>query len=220
LRRLLLAFVFMSLPALSLAGEEGSGDRPHWSLELKGGTFFPALPNWSSFYGSSHTSEFGGSVAYKVFRQIEVGAEGTYLSANGNGQALLHGSVPAQASPVSYELIPLNVFILMRGIINEDQLLVPYLGGGWTRMFYREEVKGQNLTVKGSTNGYHFRGGVQLLLDKIDPDSAKSFYTEFHIRHTYFFTEAKYTSATAGTNPSGSVNLGGPSYLGGLLFEF
>ncbi len=219
MKKLLLSLALIILPVVSLADEENA-NRVHWSLELKGGANFPAAPNWQDFYGKSSTSEFGSSLAYKVIRQIEVGIEGTYLSANGNGQALLHGGQPAQASQVSYELIPLNVFVLARGVISEDQLLVPYLGGGWTRMFYREEVNGQNMTVRGSTDGYHVRGGVQLLLDTIDPCSAKNLYDEFKVYHTYFFTEAKYTHAVAGTNPSGTVNLGGISYLGGLLFEF
>ena len=217
--RLLLALVIMLLPAVALADEK-SGERPNWSLELKGGAFFPAAPSWSDFYGSSYTSEFGGSLAYKVTRQIEVGIEGTYISANGNGQAPLHGGQPAQSTQVSLELVPLDVFVLARGVFNEEQLLVPYAGVGWTRMFYRADVQGQGQMIQGSTNGYHARVGIQILTDGISPDSAKSLYDDFNVRHTYYFVEAKYTHADAGINPSGSVNMGGVSYLGGLLFEF
>lgn len=222
MKRLLLALALLFIPAVALAAE-GSGDRPHWSLEMKGGVFFPGLSRWSDFYGSSFTSEFGGALAYKVRREIEVGIEGTYVSTDGNGQAPLHaqlaGGGQVAAGQVSYELFPLNVFVLARGVFSEDQLLVPYLGGGWTRMFYREEVKGQD-KVQGSTNGFHVRGGIQFLLDRIDADAARNLDRDYHVRHTYFFTEAKYTRATADTKPSGSVNLGGVSYLGGLLFEF
>jgi len=207
----------MFIPAVALAAEE-SGDRPHWSLELKGGAFFPGLSNWSDYYGQSYTTEFGGALAYKVWREIEVGVEGTYLSADGSGYAPLHAQL-AVGSQVSYELFPLNVFVLARGVFSEDQLLVPYFGGGWTRMFYREDVKGQG-KVQGSTNGFHARGGIQFLLDRIDPEAARNLDHDYHVRHTYFFTEAKYTRASADTNPSGTANLGGISYLGGLLFEF
>jgi hypothetical protein len=222
LKRLLLALALVFIPAVALAAET-SGDRPHWSLELKGGVFFPDLSNWADFYGKSYTTEFGGALAYKVSRQIEVGVEGTYLSADGNGQAPLHaqlaGGNRVVAGQVSYELFPLNVFVLARGVFREDQPLVPYLGGGWTRMFYREEVKGVG-KVQGSTNGFHARGGIQFLLDRIDADAARSLDRDYHVRHSYFFTEAKYTRATADTVPSGTANLGGISYLGGLLFEF
>lgn len=216
--RLLLALVLMLLPAMALADERNS-DRPNWSLELKGGAFFPAVPHWADYYGNSYTSEFGGSFAYKVTRQIEIGVEGTYLSANGNGQAPVHGGL-AQSTQVSLELAPLDVFVLARGVFSEEQILVPYAGGGWTRMFYKANVQGQDQKVQGSTNGYHARVGIQLLTDYIAPDSAKSLYEDFNIRHTYYFVEAKYTHADAAINPSGSVNLGGISYLGGFLFEF
>jgi hypothetical protein len=219
LKKIFLALTLALIPVMALA-DQGSGNQPNWSLELKGGVFSPAIPGWSNFYGNSYTSEFGGALAYKVIRQVEVGIGGTYVSVNGSGQAPLHGGQPAPASQVSYELFPLDVFVLARAVFDEDQLLVPYVGGGWTRMFYREEVKGQGQRVQGSTNGYHARGGIQLLLDRIDPDTAKEFYDDFRVRRTYFFTEAKYTYAAAGINPSGSVNLGGVSYLGGLLFEF
>jgi hypothetical protein len=222
LKILFLALALLFSPSVAPAAEERV-DRPHWSLELKGGVFFPGLSHWSDFYGTSYTPEFGGALAYKVIRQIEVGVEGTYLSADGNGQAPLHaqlaGGSQVAAGQVSYELIPLNVFVLARGVFSEDQLLVPYLGGGWTRMFYREEVKGQG-KVQGSTNGFHARGGIQLLLDRIDAEGARNLDRDYHLRHTYFFAEAKYTRATADTVPSGTVNLGGVSYLGGLLFEF
>lgn len=222
MKRLLLALALLFIPAVAPAAE-ASGDRPHWSLELKGGVFFPSLSRWSEFYGNSYTPEYGGALAYKVWREIEVGVEGTYLSTDGNGQAPLHAQLPggsqAAAGQVSYELFPLNVFVLARGVFREDQLLVPYLGGGWTRMFYREEVKGQG-KVQGSTNGFHARGGIQFLLDRIDADAARSLDRDYHVRHTYFFTEAKYTRANADTVSSGTANLGGVSYLGGLLFEF
>lgn len=217
---LLLTLVLVFIPLFTLA-DQGDTEVVNVSLELKGGAFFPALPNWTKFYGRRHMPAYGGALAYKILRQIEVGIEGTYSNANGNGQALLHGNQPALASRVSFELLPLDVFVLARGIFDEDQLLVPYLGGGWTRVFYREEISGQGQgKVQGSTNGYHARGGVQLLLDRLDPDSAKNFKHDFNVRHTYFFVETKYTRAFANTEPSGSVNLGGGSYLGGLRFEF
>jgi hypothetical protein len=40
---------------------------------------------------------------------------------------------------VDYDLYPVNVFVLVRGVINENQWLVPYIGGGWTRMYYHED---------------------------------------------------------------------------------
>jgi hypothetical protein len=222
LKKLFLALLLLliTLPALA-QGAETRPDRPHWSLELKGGAFFPDTAGWSKAYGSSFMGEYGGALSYKVFRQVELGLEGSYLSASGKGQLPLHSATGnlALAGDVSYELAPLDLFVLARGIFREDQLLVPYAAAGYTRLFYREEVKGQG-TTKGSVNGYHARAGVQLLLDGLEPDASRSLYLENGIYHTYLFLEGKYLHAKADTVPTGSVNLGGTSFLGGFLFEF
>ena len=207
--------MFILLSSLASAEETRPG-RPHWSLELKGGAFFPSTPGWSSFYDSSYMGEYGAAVSYKVLRQIEVGAEGSYSTASGKGQQVSHQLAAGQ---VTAEHAPLNLFVLARGVFNENQWLVPYAGGGYTRMFYRESVQGEG-TTKGSVSGYHARGGVQILLDGLDSDAAKDFFRDFGMYHTYLFAEGRYTRALADTASQGSVNIGGTSCLGGFLFEF
>jgi hypothetical protein len=222
LNKFILAAILILLPSFALAAEPRT-DRPHWSLELKGGAFFPDTANWSKAYGSSYMGEYGGALSYKVLRQIEVGIEGSYARATGKGQLPIHGQLAGnsqvQAGKVTNEHVPLDLFVLAHGVFSENQWLVPYAGGGWTRMFYREEVQGQGKT-QGSVNGYHARAGVQLLLDGLEPDASNNLYRDFGMHHTYLFLEAKYTHAMADTIPSGSINIGGTSCLGGFLFEF
>lgn len=214
MKRYLLAAILILVPGLVFAADTRTS-RPHWSLELKGGAFFPETANWSKSYGSSYMGEYGGALSYKMHRQIEVGLEGSYARATGKGTN--HGNVPA--GQVTHQQAPLHVFVLARGVFRENQWLVPYAGGGWTRMFYRQGVKGQDKT-QGSVNGYHARAGVQLLLDGLEPGAAANLYGDFGVHHTYIFLEARYTRAMVGTLPEGSVNMGGTSSLGGFLFEF
>lgn len=219
MKRHLLAAILMLIPGLAHAADTRP-NRPHWSLELKGGAFLPETANWSRFYGSSYMGEYGGALSYKVHRQIELGLEGSYTRATGKGS--VHGDAPenrAQASQVTHEQAPLSLFVLARGVFRENQWLVPYAGGGWTRMFYRQVVKGQTST-RGSVNGYHARAGVQLLLDGLERGSADDLYADFGVHHTYLMLEGRYTRAMAVSIPEGSVNLGGVSCLGGFLFEF
>jgi hypothetical protein len=214
LKKLVLVMILSILPTAALAEE--ATERPHWSLELKGGEFIPDVDNWSTYYGQRYTSEYGGSLAYKVTRKLEFGIEGMYLKDNGQGVAPIHQTI---SGSVKYEAAPLNLFVLYRGLFSEKQWLVPYVGGGWTTIFYREKVQYQGVT-RGSTNGYHARAGLQLLLDGIDPSASTSVYLDYGVFHTYIFIEAEYTRAMANTATSGSVNLGGTSWLAGLLFEF
>lgn len=202
----------MLVPAAALAADPML-DQPNWSLEFKGGSFYPDVENWESFYGQPKTGHYAGSLAYKILRQIEVGIEVGYIRDHGQGYAPINQVL---AGRVKYELAPINAFVLVRGIFSETQWLVPYAGGGYTKMLYRETVEGQGPS-RGSVNGTHARAGLQLLLDDIDPGAANNMYLDYGVQHTFLFVEVERTSAIL---DSTSTDLGGISYLGGLLFEF
>ena len=206
---LILALVF---PAAASAEEPLLG-RSHWSIEIKGGTFTPAIDNWAQFYGRKEMLLFEGSLAYKILRQVEVGIGAGRAQDKGQAYAPGHGTL---AGEVTYELIPLNVFVVARGILKEDQWVVPYIGGGWTRMYYREKLEDQG-TVRGSADGYHVRGGLQFSLNIFDERSANNMFTDYSIYQTYLFIEVEETKAIVKAD---SVDLGGTSYLLGLRFEF
>lgn len=212
MQKILLIVLAILVPAAAYGAEPSPG-RPHWSLELKGGTFAPVLEHWSQYYGRRDMPEYQGTLAYKVLRQVEIGAGAGAASDKGQGYAPRQGIVSGE---VVYELYPLNVFVLARGVISEKQWLVPYIGGGWTRMYYRERIQGQD-KVRGSADGYHVRGGVQILLDGIDRSAANSIYMDFGVYHTYFFVEAERTNVR---DKASSADLGGTAYLVGLLFEY
>jgi hypothetical protein len=160
---------------------------------------------------------YGGALAYKLIRQIDIGISGGYAQAKGRAYAPIHGS---PAGNVTYRIAPLSLFVLLRGVFTENQWVVPYAGGGVTRLFYSEEVSGQR-AVNGSVDGYHARGGLQFLLDVLDQRAANNMYLDYGIHHTYLFIEAEYTRAVVNaTSSAPETNLGGTAYLGGLLFEF
>jgi hypothetical protein len=209
-------FLFLFLIPIAVQAEGPELQRPHWSLEIKGGRFTPDINDWKNYYGKDSTSHFAGALAYKIFRQVEAGIEGAYIQDKGQGFAPVHAEIIGN---VKYELAPLSIFALVRGVFKEEQWVVPYIGGGWTRMYYKEKIENQP-TVRGSANGYHGRAGVQFLLDGIDPRAATSFFLEYGVHHTYFFIEAQSISAKTTDATGVSIDLGGTSWLGGFLFEF
>jgi len=212
LKKSLVFLMLIFLPIAAYAAEPQQ-ERPFWSFEAKGGNFTPTLADWKQFYDSRSMPEYGVALSYKLLRQVEFGIEAGTMFAKGHAFAPLHGITTGS---VTYDLYPANAFILLRGIVSEDQWLVPYVGGGFTRMYYQEKVEGQG-TVRGSADGYHYRGGLQFLLDGLDSDASNNMYLDYGVYHTYFFVEAEKTSAIV---KSVSVNLGGTAYLMGLLFEF
>jgi hypothetical protein len=211
----LLAILILALPAAAFAAEPFI-NQPHWSLEIKGGWFYPDIDNWKTYYGDDKTWHYAGSLAYKALKQVDVGIEAGYIRDRGQGKGSISGMI---AGNVTYELAPLNIFVLFRGVFSETQWLIPYAGGGWTRMFYREKIEGQS-TVRGHADGYHGRAGLQFLLDGADTTAARNLYADFGIYHSYFFLETQYSRAMINDLTGTSVNLGGTSYLMGILLEF
>ena len=214
-RTRLLLIVLLLLP-LSAFAAPPPVDQPHWSLGLKGGWFLPDIDRWEDYYGSDRTWQYAGSLAYKLRQQVELGVEGGFSKDRGQGTGAISGTV---AGKVDYELFPLHVFILFRAAFSENQWFVPYAGGGWTRIYYREKTEAQG-TARGFADGYHGRAGMQILLDEADSTAARNLLTDYGIDHTYFFIEAQYSRAMTNDLSGTSVNLGGTSYLTGLLFEF
>jgi hypothetical protein len=204
--------VLLALPFAALA-EESRLDHPRWSLEIKGGVFTPALKDWSRYYGKDSMPEYAVSFAYNPRRQVSIGAGAGAMSATGKAYNQRSNNLAGEAT---YELNPVNVFVVVRGVLHNEQLLVPYIGGGWTRMYYREMITGQE-TIRGNADGYHVRGGVQLSLDILDASASRRMYGDYGIRNTYFFIEMEKTRVVERTT---SLDLGGTAFLGGLLFEF
>ena len=212
MRKFILLLVLLSLPSAASAVETIL-DQPHWSLELKEGSFAPALDDWAHSYGKRSMPEYAASLAYKFLQQLELGVGVGSIRAKGQAFAGLHD---ISAGSVTYELHPVSVFAVFRGVVGEDQLLIPYVGGGWTRMNYIETIQDQG-TVRGHANGYHIRGGLQLSLNILDQRAGNRIYQDYGIFRTSVFIEAERCSAVV---RSVSIDLGGTAYAGGLLFEF
>ena len=220
IKTLFLFLMILIFPAVALA-EGPEPNPPHWSVEVKGGLFYPDIDNWSTYYGTNHMWHVAGSVGYKLLRQVELGVEAGMMRDHGQASAPINGIMTGN---VEYSLWPLNVYATYRAVFSERQWLVPYVGGGWTRIYYREKVEAQQ-TIRGNADGYHGRAGIQLLLDDLDTSASNNLYLDFGINHTYLVFEVQYSrvmvdTVSATNNPSSSVNIGGTSYLGGFLFEF
>jgi hypothetical protein len=206
--------VFGATPFSSMIKGKAVEPEPSWSLDIKGGTFAPAIPDWEQFYGDDKMGRFAASLAYKVSRYIEVGMEGGLSRDHGKGYLPLNAIV---GGDVTYELYPLNVYINLVGAFYENQLLVPYVGGGWTRAYYKMAISNQE-DIKGSVDGTHVKGGVRVLLDGMAKGDARNLQAKYGIDNTYLFLEFQTITAKADVTPE--VDIGGDSYLLGILFEY
>ncbi len=202
--------IFLLLGALLLAFPAGAAglepSAPRWSLEIKGGRFIPAIENWSLHYGRRFMPEVACTLAYKVFRQLDLGL--------GAGKASPTRST-GPSSGGDYELVPVQAFVLVRGVTHEQQVVVPYVAGGLTHVYYRT-TDPEHRSVRGSASGYHVRGGLQFLLDGLDAKASREMYRSYGVFRTYLFIEAERMRVMV---PSTPIDVGGTAYVVGLLFE-
>lgn len=210
--KIVLSFILLIIPTTALA-EEPLLDQPRWSLELKGGIFEPSIKDWSSYYGKKDMPQYAVALAYRLLPQIEIGAGAGLMMTKGSGREVFHGD---PSGSVNYDLFPLEVFGTLRGVVADDQWLVPYVGIGWTRMYYYEKVKGGQ-AIHGFGDGYLARVGLEISLNRLDPSAANGMYEDYGVYRTALFLETEYTHAVVS---SGSINIGGTAYMVGLRFEF
>ena len=193
------------------AAADAPASLPRWSFEFKGGRFKPELPDWKDYYGSDSMGEYLAALGYLPLRALQLGTEVGYAYDSGQGLLPNNGVLGGE---VSYLLVPVHVYVVVRGVFTAEQWVIPYIGGGWTRAYYKQTVKNQQ-TYKGHADGWNARAGLQLLINALDPNNAKSLRSDFGIDYTYLTLEAqKFRAEIDG------AELGGTSYLLGLRLEF
>jgi hypothetical protein len=115
---------------------------------------------------------------------------------------------------VKYALVPAHLYVNLLGKKDDQQLFVPYAGLGLTTAYYRQEIESQSNRDGRTDLGYNARVGVQLLLDRLDPGSARSLSANGRVQ-TYLTLEAQWF-----TTEVDNTDLGGVTYLLGLRFEW
>jgi hypothetical protein len=186
---------------------------PSWSVGIKAGEYQPSADGYDAQYGQR---AFRGDLdlGYKITRNVEIGLSIGYYSAD----AFVYSSSGRESSLTQQlTLIPTQLYIIYQLEFENNQLLVPYFGGGYTHITYDHAVEGQDRAL-GGTDGYHSRAGVKLLLNSLEPNSANKLYKEWGVAHTYFLIEGQYAHVS-GLEDS-SVDLGGSSFFGGIQFDF
>ena len=192
---------------------ENISKSPSFSYEMMAGIYQPDDENWTSYYGSKKMSEVALSVAYRFFSVIDLGVSIGYGKDRGKGVLPISG---LKDGDVTYEIMPMDFYLLLRGRFAAGQWVVPYVGGGYTRFFYRQSIDDQGYS-KGSVNGLHLRAGLQFLLDPFDEQAAREIYKNYGVVNSYIVIEGKMTKAEAG---SPALNIGGTSFRLGIMVEY
>lgn len=202
-----------SIVALLWLSTAGAADeRPHWSFEAKGGRFESTLDDWNTYYGDDRSEFLAVSAAYKVLRFTDIGVEMGRIHDRGVGQLPINNTT---SGDVTIDFYPVHAFMTFRVLFSERQWIVPYVGGGWTRMYYKSRVSGEE-TREGSVDGRHVRAGLQLLLDPLGRADASNL-RRYGVEHSYLILEGQKITAK---DEDTDLDIGGTSATIGLLLEY
>ena len=179
---------------------------PRWMLELKVGRFDPELEGYQRFYGDDETRYWSVEVAYRFRRWLEVGGGLAHMRDKGVGLLSISGALGGE---VTYTLMPVHAFFNLRGDFSQDQLVVPYIGVGVTRSYYKQKIELQPDRTGTSDLGTIVRVGLQLSLVRLGAKSGSQ------IQRSYLFVEAQRF-----TTEVDDIDLGGDVFLLGFRFEF
>lgn len=213
-------FFIYTLCALAFVGSEvyGWGEQEmetsptHFSFAFRGGFFFPNDDDFRRVYGKwtndIYFIEFGWYPIKNFSVSFMVG--GYYQDSNTVGEITLSHS----GENLELVLAPMELGLSYLFRFKASQFVVPYIGAGYDAIYFHEDAD-PGSPVEGWKEGYTFRGGMLLLLDRLEPSSAWKLFSSFGIDNSYLEIGARYTQTMGG-----GLDLSGPTATLGVVFEF
>ncbi|MFH1830963.1 MAG: hypothetical protein ABH871_09345 [Pseudomonadota bacterium] len=185
---------------------------PMWSFEAKTGFWMPTSDALGQFFGKccNMWTRLEGSILFQQRYGIELGVGFLYNSGHAIGQI----SGQTSQDKYSFLLIPLELSFVWRADYFTWRYLIPYIKAGFDGVIFRESTAGD--TVKGMKFGTHGAGGLQIDLGVIG-DVGESMET-IGIDDFFLTLDAQYQWIN--NFGASGLNLSGPVYSIGFLFEF
>jgi hypothetical protein len=211
------AVAALILAGLALGAGQARADGLRWTASAKGGVWFPAETGWDDHYDSKIAADWRLTLGIRPFSRFEVGLEGGYRKTEGDVDTTRRGDPLGRTLDQTLTVFPVQAYVTydLRGA--PDALLVPYVGAGYSRYYYRHEVE-EASTVRGRQHGYHVRGGLKVLLNPFDPAAARRAAGGKGPARTYACLEGQY--ARVDDFGSADADLGGWSVLAGAALQW
>lgn len=211
-----------------------SGQR--WAIEVRMGPYKPALDSefkggatpHQTYFGSDSDLLFQTEVDYqflRVFGTLAVGAQIGYLRQS--GKALTEAGEES-GDVTRLWLVPTSLQLVYRMDEAARRLNIPIAPYGKLGLSYTlwritnangEVASFDGHRARGGTAGWQAAAGVALLLDFIDPASARALDSETGLNHTYLFAEVAHYDVS-GFGSKKALRLGDTTWCAGLMFEF
>jgi hypothetical protein len=197
------------------------------AIQLRLASYKPEIDSEPGLTGTPYADFFGdsGMILFEV--------EGQRFFYQGYGSAVLslsagyaekwgQGSTPE--GELAGERSGLQVFPLSFGVFYKLDYaaerwgipVVPYAEASLRYIPYR--FLGTTEGLKGGRHGYGFTGGVQLMLDFLEPSLARNLDSDTGVNHTYLFAE--YTRAEVNNFGKGGLDLSSRGWMFGFALDY
>lgn len=209
----------------------------NYAFELRFGLYRPEVDDefggektpYRDIFGTDSNLLFGVELDWQI-TSIYIGSLGIggfigYF--RDEGKALLPGNTNSAQEEVTFNILPLELILIIRIDILADKVkipIVPYFKSGLCYYIWWSEA-GDSLSKNdkgedalGGIWGYKLGTGIMLRLDQFDLKTAKDFDREWGVNHTSLFFEWFWTKVN--NFEQGGLNLSDSSWSVGIALEF
>jgi hypothetical protein len=209
-----------------------------FAFELRFGPYRPNVD--SEFSGGRHPyQDFFGSGSdllsqieldyefFHAFGSLGVGLGAGYFSVSGQSPVAGTGTVSGDQSTFKVAPFSLSAVYRFDYLLQARRFpLVPFAKLGLDYAYWQiTDGSGEIATDsqggkgRGGTAGWHAAGGMALVLDWFDPESARDFDADLGVNHTALVFQYTY-SDISGLGQSGRLHVGDATWSLGLMLEF
>lgn len=191
----------------------------HFSFSIQGGPYVPNIPGYSQIYGGAKKPMFEFSMEWqflKLFGKLALGGSIGYMRDAGYG-LFEQDNTPSEIRFV-FQVIPAKATLFYRADFFKNQPVVPFGEFGYDFYYFTENSATGGHAFNGGKDGYHYGGGIQILLDILDKKSAGAMDTDYGINNTFLTFE--YRISKVNDFGKGIWDFSGKTWFAGLMFEF
>ncbi len=203
--------------------------RPAIDSEFEG-LATPRTP-YADYFGNDRHLLMQVEAAYEIWQKvgtISAGLSVGYFSVSGAAPAADHSGV-LTADQSTLRIVPVSLSAIYRFdyyLVRDDFPIVPHAKVGLDWDYWQvTDGNGQIATDgmggqgRGATLGWHAAVGLAVVIDKLDPEAAKSFDVEMGVNHSALVFEYGHYDVS-GLGESNRLHVGDSTWTLGLMFEF
>ena len=202
---ILLLFLIISAPDLLFAAGKS------WGVEVQSGLWMPTAGNTERFFSSCCNMRFAAEGGWFYESRYGIVGQAGFLMKNGKGQ---NSAGAISGDSFEFMMFPVQASFVYQAEYTPQQPVVPFIKTGTDYVYFRDKSDG--VTTQGYKIGLHAGGGLQILLDTVE--AAGDSFEDSAFQDVYLTLGAEYDWIDSFGKRG--LNLSGPVYTAGLLFEF